>query len=167
MQRAVVVIIATLGGLLLLASFHTSPGVSTRTVTRAPSTSQPPAGAAPPTTPPTGTHAGSTGPGATTPPATTPPTVANRTVVGPVESNQYGDVQVQIVVRNGQLADVQALELPSDRRRSQEISDYAEPYLQQEALQARSANIEIVSGATYTSMSYAQSLQGALDQAGL
>jgi len=85
--------------------------------------------------------------------------------VGPVESNNYGDVQVQIVVRGGQLVDVQALQLPSDRRRSQEISSYAEPYLRQEALQARSANIDIVSGATYTSVSYAQSLQAALDQA--
>ena len=92
---------------------------------------------------------------------------ARRTVVGSVVSNPYGDVQVEVVVRDGQLSDVEALELPSDRQRSQYINSIAGPELRQEALQARSANIDVISGATYTSQSYAQSLQNALDQAGL
>ena len=126
---------------------------------------RPPAGGSPPTN---GNRAGSSLPGTTAAERRlTPSAPSARTIVGPVESNDYGDVQVQIVVRAGQLVDVQALELPSDRRRSQEISDYAAPYLREEALQARSANIDIVSGATYTSVSYAQSLQAALDQAGM
>ena len=54
---------------------------------------------------------------------------------------------------------------PFDRERSQYISQQAEPYLRQEALQAQSAQIDLVSGATYTSYSYAQSLQSALDKA--
>ena len=167
MRRVVIVIIATIGGLGLLASFHSSPGVVTRAATRPSTAVQPPAGASPPTTGASGPS--SSVPGSTSPSTspTTPATSATRTIVGSVESNDYGDVQVQIVVRNGQMVDIQALQLPTDRRRSQEISDYAEPYLREEALQARSANIDIVSGATYTSVSYARSLQAALDQAGL
>jgi uncharacterized protein with FMN-binding domain len=76
-------------------------------------------------------------------------------------------VQVEVVVRDGQLSDVEALELPSDRQRSRYINSIAGPELRQEALQARSANIDVITGATYTSQSYAQSLQNALDQAGL
>ncbi|MBV9039559.1 MAG: FMN-binding protein [Acidimicrobiia bacterium] len=62
------------------------------------------------------------------------------------------------------MTDVQALQLPSDYARSQQISDYAGPKLRQEALDAQSANIDTVSGATYTSDGYRQSLQSALDQ---
>jgi uncharacterized protein with FMN-binding domain len=100
-----------------------------------------------------------------TPPSSAAPT--SKTVVGPVVTNRYGPVQVQIVVRDGRLADVESVQLPSDRSRSRYINSIAGPELREEALQARSANIDIVSGATYTSQSYAQSLQGALDQAGL
>jgi len=82
-------------------------------------------------------------------------------------SNQYGDVQVQISGRGGQLADVEALQMPSSHQRSQEISQQAAPLLRQEALQALSAQIDLLSGATFTSESYAQSLQSALDQAGI
>ena len=81
--------------------------------------------------------------------------------------NPYGDVQVEVVVSGRRLLDVKPLQLPFDRPRSQEISDIAAPDLRQEALQAQSASINVVSGATYTSDSYAQSLQAALDQAGL
>ena len=66
----------------------------------------------------------------------------------------------------GKVADVVALQLPTGRRSGQ-ISTYAAPILHEEALQAQSANIDTVSGATYTSDAYAQSLQAALDQAGL
>jgi uncharacterized protein with FMN-binding domain len=82
-------------------------------------------------------------------------------------STRYGDVQVRAVVQGGRLVDVQALTLPSDRERSARISDFAGPELHDEALQAQSANIDVVSGATYTSEGYAQSLQAALDRAGI
>jgi uncharacterized protein with FMN-binding domain len=55
--------------------------------------------------------------------------------------------------------------LPSDRDRSLRISQQAEPLLRNEALQAQSANVDLLSGATYTSEGYARSLQGALDKA--
>jgi uncharacterized protein with FMN-binding domain len=79
--------------------------------------------------------------------------------------NQFGDVQVKVIVSGGKITDVQALQLPSDRARSAEISQAAGPILHDEVLQAQSAQIDLLSGATYTSYSYQQSLQSALDQA--
>ncbi len=81
-------------------------------------------------------------------------------------STRYGDVQVQITVTDGKVTNVEALTLPTDRARSARISEMAGPRLRQEALQAQSAQIDVVSGATYTSDGYASSLQGALDKAG-
>jgi uncharacterized protein with FMN-binding domain len=172
LRRVLTVLIATIGGIALLASFHTTPGIATRTGARGRNALRPPAGGTPPandsTSSPSTSTPGSAPPG-TAPPATSPRTAsaASRTIVGPVSSNFYGDVQVEIVVKGGQLIDVEAVQLPSDRRRSQEINSIAGPDLRQEALQAKSANIDVISGATYTSYSYAQSLQAALDQAGL
>ena len=90
---------------------------------------------------------------------------ASATVDGPVVSTRFGPVQVEVVVTAGKVADVVALQLPTGRRSGQ-ISNYAEPILREEALQAQSAAIDTVSGATYTSDAYAKSLQAALDQAG-
>jgi uncharacterized protein with FMN-binding domain len=78
---------------------------------------------------------------------------------------QYGDNQVKVIISHGRITDVQALQLPFDRQRSQEISQVAGPMLHDEALQAQSAQIDTISGATYTSDAYAQSLQSALDRA--
>ena len=72
---------------------------------------------------------------------------------------------MQATLQAGHLTGVTALQMPYDHSRSQFISQQAGPLLQQEALQAQSAQIDIVSGATYTSESYAQSLQSALDRA--
>ena len=91
---------------------------------------------------------------------------ASATIDGPVVDTRYGPVQVEIVVAGGQLQDVVAIQLPTGRRSGQ-ISNAAAPILREEALQAKSASIDMVSGATYTSDAYAQSLQAALDQAGL
>ena len=87
------------------------------------------------------------------------------TVTGDDVPNQFGDVQVQVTFSGGKITDVKALQLPFDRRRSAEISQFVEPYLRSEALQAQSAQIDLISGATYTSDSYAQSLQSAIDKA--
>ena len=91
---------------------------------------------------------------------------ASATVDGPVVSTRFGPVQVEVVISNGSVIDVVALQLPTGRR-SGAISSYSEPILREEALQAQSAAIDTVSGATYTSDAYAKSLQAALDQAGL
>ena len=89
-----------------------------------------------------------------------------KTVNGPTVTNEYGPVQVRVTIRGGQVVDVQALQLPSDRSRSARISAEAGPILRNETLQAQSATIDLVSGASYTSEGYARSLQAALDKAG-
>ncbi|HEX6867844.1 MAG TPA: FMN-binding protein [Candidatus Limnocylindrales bacterium] len=118
------------------------------------------------TTPETGTAAATPAPAATGSTDEASGTSGSTTVDGPVVSTRFGPVQVEVVISNGHVADVVALQLPSGRRSGQ-ISDYSEPILREEALQAQSANIDVVSGATYTSDAYAESLQAALDQAGI
>ena len=156
MRRTIPVLAATAGGLALLANFHTSPVAST-VAAGSPPTTAPPALPAPPR----GTGTPTTAPPSTT---TTAPS-GTRVIDGPVASNDYGDVQVRVTVKGNQIVDVQALQLPQDRSRSASISKAAGPILRREALQAQSAAIDLVSGATYTSESYAESLQGALDKA--
>jgi uncharacterized protein with FMN-binding domain len=156
-RRAIPVIASTAGGLVLLANFHTSPGAAT-VASGAPS---PPTTAATPST-----SASSRGALPTPQPTTTTTSGAARTITGPVASTDYGDVQVQVVLQGTKIVDVKALELPNDRSRSARISQQAGPLLRQEALRAQSANIDLLSGATYTSDGYIRSLQGALDQAG-
>jgi uncharacterized protein with FMN-binding domain len=89
----------------------------------------------------------------------------NGTFTGPAIDVNYGLVQVQATVQNGKIADVQFLQYPSDRRTSQQINAFAMPNLQQEAIQAQSANVNIISGATLTSEGFAMSLQSALANA--
>lgn len=165
MRRSVPVITATAGALALLAGFHTTPGgtgASAHAAGSQSSTGVPTAHAfsngvaSAPTT---------VGPQSPVTHQTASPTTGGttRSVDGPVVANDYGDVQVRVTFRGTQMVDVQALKLPSDRSRSVQISRYAAPRLRAEALQAQSAQIDAVSGASYTSDSYAQSLQGALD----
>ena len=104
--------------------------------------------------------------GATSAPTTSTGSGTPATIDGPVVDTRYGAIQVEIVVSGGQLQDVVALQLPTGRHSGQ-ISSAVAPILREEALQAQSASIDTVSGATYTSDAYAQSLQAALDQAGL
>ena len=78
----------------------------------------------------------------------------------------YGAVQVRLTLQGTRITGVTPLQMPFDRQRSAEISQQAEPLLLQEVLQAQSAQIDIIGGASYTSQSYAQSLQSALDKAG-
>ncbi|HYL41379.1 MAG TPA: FMN-binding protein, partial [Candidatus Binatus sp.] len=85
---------------------------------------------------------------------------------GSAVNTRYGTVQVEGTVRGGKVTAVTAVALPMGGR-SGMISGYAAPILSSEALSAQSAQIDIVSGATYTSDGYAQSLQAALDQAGI
>lgn len=86
---------------------------------------------------------------------------------GAAVQTRWGTVQVQVVVTDGALADVVALQLPSENGRDREINARAEPLLRQEAVAAGSADIDVVTGATVTSQGYVASLQSALDAAGL
>lgn len=101
----------------------------------------------------------------TTPAKTNGGQYKNGTFTGPSVNAMYGLVRVQATIQNGQLKNVQALEYPQDRRTSQRINQQAIPWLQSEVIQAQSANIDIISGATLTSMAYIRSLQAALNNA--
>jgi uncharacterized protein with FMN-binding domain len=164
MRRALPAVVITLVGLGALATFKsTTPAATKAAAAHGTPVTAPPATAPPPTSgqAPTSGHA------ATTTPTTGASATATKTYDGDPVDNPYGTVQVRVTVQGKRVTAVDALQLPSDRARSAYISEQAGPYLQQEALQAQSAQIDVVSGATYTSESYAQSLQSALDKAGI
>jgi uncharacterized protein with FMN-binding domain len=97
-------------------------------------------------------------------PAATPASTTV-TVNGAPADTQYGPVQVQVRIRGHRIVAAQAVEYPQDTSRDRSINDYAVPQLNQETLDAQSAQIDTVSGATYTSDGYRESLQSALDAA--
>lgn len=77
----------------------------------------------------------------------------------------YGYIQVKATISGGRLTDVTFLEYPNDRQNSVEINNYAMPQLKQQAIQAQTAQVDGVSGATDTSQAFIQSLGDALSQA--
>jgi hypothetical protein len=103
------------------------------------------------------------------PTKSSPPTTTSRprrlTVNGAVTDTMYGPVQVQVTVRGSRIVSAHAINYPQGGGRDQEINSLAIPQLDQETLQAQSARIDTVSGATYTSDGYRRSLQSALDEA--
>lgn len=92
---------------------------------------------------------------------------ASSTVTGDVVQTPWGPVQVAVSVAGGKVTDVQVVEYPNGNPRDAEINSYALPILVRETVSAQSADIDMVSGATITSEGYVQSLQSALDRAGL
>lgn len=84
---------------------------------------------------------------------------------GSVADAFYGNIQVQAIISGGRLTEVKFLQFPNDRGTSIEINQQADPILAQEAIQAQSAHVDIVSGATDTSHAFIESLQAALNQA--
>jgi uncharacterized protein with FMN-binding domain len=155
---------ATAAGLAGLLAFHSHRPAS-KVAVGAPATTP----AAPPTTP-----AGPAAPATTTPaspePAGTSPTtaapVATRRATGQVEGYRYGELSVTVSKQNGRITDVHMASLNEIDSRSVQIDNDAIPQLRQEVLDAQSANIDGVSGATFTSQAYAASVQSALDQLG-
>ena len=89
------------------------------------------------------------------------------TVTGAVAQTRWGPVQVEITVADGTITDVSVVEYPTGNGRDREINQAALPVLVSETMDAQSADIDMVSGATVTSEGYLESLQSALDQAGL
>lgn len=94
-------------------------------------------------------------------------TVVDGTYTGDAYSTRWGDVQVSVTISGGQVTEVTALQLTDSDRKSVQISNRAAPILRDEVIAAQSANVSMVSGATYTSDAYLSSVQSALDQAGL
>lgn len=109
---------------------------------------------------------------ATTPAATSPATSTGasaggvRSVAGSVVNDRFGENRVVILVKGKRITDVR-YSLPEDRPRSLEINQQAGPLLRSEVLTVQSARIHVVSGATYTSEAFAQSLQAAISSAHL
>ena len=148
MKRVIRAAVSTVAGLTMLLQFKTRA-----TPTAAASATTPsPANGTPPTT--------AAGTGSST-------STSTKTVTGDAASTRYGPVQVKVTVTNGKVTAVQAIEYPTGSRRDQQINAYAIPALNQEATAAKSANIDMISGATYTSTGYIDSLQSALNKAGL
>ncbi len=92
-------------------------------------------------------------------------TLSDGTVQGQQAQTPYGPMQVQITVSGGVITDVQAIKYPTGSLRDQLINSQAIPLLVNETLRAQSADIAMVSGATYTSDGYLRSLQSAIDAA--
>ena len=87
------------------------------------------------------------------------------TYTGSVADAYYGNVEVSATVTGGKLTDVKFLQYPNTHSTSVVINQQAMPYLQQEAIQAQSSNVQVISGATYTSQAFIQSLATAFAQA--
>lgn len=149
MLRAALTIGGTVAGLAALLSFKSHPAA-----TVASGTSTPPA-QAPKAAAPSGPAAGRGG--AASPQA--------RTVTGAVENTQYGPMQVQVTLAGKRITKVTVLQRTNTGDESNEIDSAAIPKLNSETLAAQSARIDAVSGASYTSSGYIQSLQSALDKA--
>ncbi|MFE3107468.1 FMN-binding protein [Kitasatospora indigofera] len=160
MRRAVVASSATVAGIVLLLSLKPHEAATTPAALGA--------GAG------TGSSgAGSSGTGAGTDAGAASPSAGAggaasgtvRTVTGSAANTRFGPVQVKVTLDGTKITKVEAVEYPTHDRRDQEINSYAVPLLNQEALDAQSADIDVVSGATFTSQGYTSSLQSALDQA--
>jgi uncharacterized protein with FMN-binding domain len=188
MRRIALWLASTISALFLLFSYHTSTNAAATTSIVAPQTDAAAvAGAAgtPSTTSGSPTSGSSTTSGSTTSGSTTSgsvmsgaatsgasaaangaaATAAATTVDGSVISTRYGNVQVQITVADGKVTAAKVLQVPWSDRKDQQINSRAVPILNSEAVAAQSSDIDMVSGATYTSQAYAQSLQAALDAA--
>jgi uncharacterized protein with FMN-binding domain len=162
-MRAAVTLAATILVVVLLVSFRTPPSTSLSTLPPvSPAASSSPQQSTSPTATPSG--APPSGGGSPTP-TPTAGGLRNGSFTGQDFPNFYGDVQVKVVISGGRIADVVPLKYPTDRPQSAYISSVAVPLLHDEVLKAQSAQIDVISGATFTSDSYAQSVQSALVQA--
>jgi uncharacterized protein with FMN-binding domain len=145
-RRIVLASAATVSGIVLLLSLKPSTG---------------PAGAVAAGTPPQQSAAAQESPQG----GTGQKAGGTRTVTGEATQTQYGAVQVRLTLADGKITKAEAVQAPSGGH-STEVTNDAVPKLNQEALSAQSADIDAVSGATYTSGGYRKSLQSAIDKAG-
>jgi uncharacterized protein with FMN-binding domain len=99
------------------------------------------------------------------PPKRPAPRIAEHVVAGPIFTTPFSAIQVGVVMKDGKLTGVRTLILTGDGAHTQALNKRAEPILRRRALETASAKFDVVSGATYTSESYQESLQGALDRA--
>lgn len=169
MKRISYWILSTVSAVALLFAYHTSRSSQMPTSTEPPYVASGPASASR-TSPPSASRGsaprGATGPSSRSRPKrpfspSAPPTM---TVTGSTIETRWGPVQVQLSVSGAKITKVTVLQYPNGTARDAEINSQALPILIQETQNAQSAQIEMVSGATYTSGGYIESLQSALDK---
>ena len=177
MRRISIWVLSTLSALVLLFGYSTSTSGPLATTASSSVESNPPissstasasggtgtSGSTSSGAAPSGSAAGTTG-GSTSGSAKA---TKKTTVTGSVASTRWGPVQVELTLADGTISKVTVVQYPSGNPKDAEINDYALPILTQETVTAQSAQIDMVSGATITSGGYVESLQSALDQAGL
>jgi uncharacterized protein with FMN-binding domain len=156
MPRVVPTLILTAVAAFLLFSFRAAPGKVSLGSTAVTAPAAPPRAGAQ-------TRRRARKPHAQAKKSPAPPTT--QTVTGDALQDPYGTVQVAVKLKGGRIVDVTPVAIPLDSGQSQEINTQAAPILRSEVLQAQSAQVDIVSGATYTSEAYARSLQSALIRA--
>jgi uncharacterized protein with FMN-binding domain len=120
-----------------------------------------------------GSSSGGSSSGGSSAPAPTTTTTApkasstgTKTITGEAADTRYGPVQLKVTFSGKKITNIDVVQYPTESGRDIEINSYALPILNQEAMSAQSAQIDAVSGATFTSDGYAQSLQSAIDQLG-
>jgi uncharacterized protein with FMN-binding domain len=159
MRRITLWLFSTVAALVLLFSYRTSTNTteaaSTTAVAETPATTGSP------------TPSTSSGTSPSSSPSATSTAGGTKTYAGSTASTRWGDVQVSITVTDGKITAVQVPVYPNGNHRDEEINAYALPVLTQETLDAQSAQIDTVSGATVTTDGYRESLQAALDAAHL
>ena len=156
MRRSPIVIAATIAGTAGVLAFHAqTPAIQNAT---AASTASKTTTSGSGTSSSSGSGSGSGSSGSST--------TASGTATGDAVDTRYGSAQVRVTVKNGKIVAVDALQLQSNDPHSQQISSSSAPVLQQEVLTKQSADVDAVSGATFTSASYTQSVQSALDKLG-
>lgn len=167
MRRAPIVILATVAGLAGVLSFHTKP--ASLTLGSLPGAS--PARSSTPTSAAAGSTSGQSSSGTSPPPtssSTTTTPSATRSANGAAVNYHYGILSVSVTVSGKKITQVGIASLNDGGNfRSQSIDQQSIPILEQQAIQVQNANIQGVSGASYTSAGFAQSLQSALTKLGL
>jgi uncharacterized protein with FMN-binding domain len=161
MRRVIFAALSTIAGLVMLLSFK-SRSTPTAVVATTPAVSN--SGASTNKSGAVGGGRGGTPSSTTTGSASS---TGTETELGVAANTRYGPVQVKITVRKGEVTAVEAVEYPEESPRDQQINSYAIPELNQAATAAKGGDIDLITGATYTSTGYITSLQSALNEAGL
>ncbi len=141
MRRIVVAVMGTISTLVMLFSYHTSTD--------------------------SGSAVAATGTSSDSSASTSGTSSEPVTYTGDEVSTEWGIVQVEITVEDGRITASEAVQYPNSNHKDQEINAYAVPQLNTAAVEAQSASLDSISGATVTSDGYVQSLQSAIDQANL
>lgn len=171
MRRIVTWLMSTISALVLLFSYHTSTSSSMPAITSSAPQSTDSGSAG--TGSGSGTDSGASGTDSGTAgndsgsSGSAAGAGTDGTYLGEAVNTRFGPVQVQITVSGGAISSSIVTQVPWSDHRDQEINSYAVPILNSEAVEAQSSSIDMVSGATITSRAYIESLQSAIDQAGL